>query len=100
MAEKIVVEVERDLEDLIPLFMSTRTKDLAGLDSGLAARDFAAMRMIGHSMKGAGGAYGFDRVSEIGTLIENAALASDTAVIAAQLALLRDYLARVEIKYI
>ena len=100
MTEKIVVKVDQDLEDLIPLFISTREKDMAGLATGLAAGDFTALRMIGHSMKGAGGAYGFDPVSTIGGVIETAALASDAATIAAQLAALRDYLARIEIKYV
>ena len=100
MSDKIVVEVERDLEDLIPLFMQTRTKDLAGLDAALVTGDFSAMRLIGHSMKGAGGAYGFAPVSEIGGRIESAALAGDAALIAAQLAQLRDYFARIEIRYV
>ena len=100
MTEKIVVKVDQDLEDLIPLFMSTREKDIAGLVAGLAAGDFTALRMIGHSMKGAGGAYGFDPVSTFGGAIETAALAGDAATIHTQLAALRDYLARVEIQYV
>ncbi len=100
MTEKIIVEVDQDIEELIPLFMSTREKDITGLAAGLAAGDFTALRMIGHSMKGAGGAFGFAPVSTIGDSIETAALASDAATIHTQLAALRDYLARVEIKYV
>ena len=100
MSEMEIVEVDADLEDLIPLFLETRQKDIAGLASGLAAGNFNALRLIGHSMKGAGGGYGFDRVSEIGALIEDAALAGDGASIKAQMETLRDYLQRVQIKYV
>ena len=100
MSEMEIVEVDADLEDLIPLFLETRQKDIAGLASGLAAGNFNALRLIGHSMKGAGGGYGFDRVSEIGALIEDAALAGDAASIKAQMETLRDYLQRVQIKYV
>lgn len=100
MSGKLVVEIERDLEELIPLFMRSREKDMAGLDAGLVSGDFTAMRLIGHSMKGAGGAYGFAPVSEIGALIETAALTGDAAAITVQLALLRDYFARIDIRYV
>ena len=59
VVDLMVAEVEQDLEPLIPLFMQTRQENLAGLEAGLLASDFKAMGMIGHNMKGAGGAYGF-----------------------------------------
>lgn len=100
MSEIEVVEVEADLEDLMPLFMETRQKDLADLAAGLAAGNFTALRLTGHSMKGAGGSYGFDRVSEMGALIEEAALAGDAASIKVQMETLRGYLQRIQIKYV
>ena len=58
MTEKIIIQVDRDLEDLMPLFMDTRKRDMEGLAKGLASNDFAALRVIGHGMKGSGGAFG------------------------------------------
>ena len=100
MNEKIVVSVDRELEDLMPLFLETRDRDMATLQAGLASNDFAAMQVVGHGMKGSGGAFGFGRVTEIGDIIEASAMRRDHATIERQLALLRDYLARVEIQYV
>lgn len=100
MTEKLIVNVDRELEDLIPLFMETRNRDLEGLSKGLASNDFDAMYTIGHGMKGSGGAFGFQWITEIGALIEASALINDHATIEKQFVLLRDYLARVEIQYV
>lgn len=100
MSEKIIVEVDRDLEDLIPLFRQTRQRDIAGLAAGLATNDFAALRMVGHGMKGSGGAFGFPLITDMGDAIETAALKNDHATISGQLNRLRDYMASIDIKYV
>ena len=98
--EKIVVEVDSDMEYLMPLFMTSRQKDLEGLAKGLEGSDFSALRSIGHDMKGTGSSFGFDAVSHMGNLIEIAALAQDLETIRAQFVLFQNYMARVEIKYV
>ena len=96
MGEKIIVSIDPDLEDLVPGFLSNREKDVATIRELLAAGDFEAIRVIGHSMKGAGGGYGFDRITELGDMIESAAAAGDTDSIRAANEALDDYLSRVE----
>ena len=98
--EKIVVEVDSDMEYLMPLFMTSRQKDLEGLAKGLEGGDFSALRSIGHDMKGTGSSFGFDAVSHMGNLIEIAALAQDLETIRSQFLVFQNYMARVEIKYI
>lgn len=100
MTEKLIIQVDRDLEDLMPLFMDTRKRDMEGLAKGLASNDFAALRVIGHGMKGSGGAFGFQFITDLGDIIEASALKNDAITIAQQFALLRDYLARVEVQYV
>jgi HPt (histidine-containing phosphotransfer) domain-containing protein len=100
MTEKLIVRVDSELEDLMPLFMDTRKRDMEGLAKGLASNDFAALRVIGHGMKGSGGAFGFQLVTDIGGIIEASALQSDAATIEKQFTQLRDYLARVEVQYV
>ena len=48
-------------------------------------------------MKGAGGGYGFDEITNLGAAIERAALAGDAGAVEAATAALEDYLARVDI---
>lgn len=99
MAERIVVHVDPDLEDLIPGFLANRRADVDSLQAALARSDFEAIRITGHSMKGAGGGYGFDAITDIGAHIEQAALARDADAVRAGIGDLADYLARVEVVY-
>lgn len=96
MSDKIFVSIDPDLRDLVPGFLENRRRDVGTLRTLLASGNFAAVRLIGHSMKGAGGGYGFDPITEYGGLIENAALAGDSSTVAQVVGQLEDYLARVQ----
>ncbi len=100
MPEPIVVEVERELEDLVPLFMEQRRKDQVAFTQALARGDFETLRMIGHGMAGAGRGYGFDAISDMGEAMEQAAHASDTAKLNKLGRLLIDYMERVTVTYV
>ena len=97
--ETIQVTVEGDLQDLIPNFLQRRHDDVARLYEALSVSDFEAIRIIGHSMKGTGGGYGFDGISEIGAAIEEAAKASALDSVQAGVERLVDYLARVQVTF-
>ena len=93
------VVVDKELEDLIPVFMKNRHKEVEALRSALAAADFEQLRQLGHRMKGVGNSYGFEQVSEFGKEIEDGARSGDRAVLERCIAAYEDYLARVEIAY-
>ena len=97
--DPIVVYVDPDLEDLIPGFFQNRQKDIQRLSEALEKGDFETIRIIGHSMKGAGGGYGFDRVTDLGAIIEQAAPAQDRERISEAVAELADYMSRIEVVY-
>ncbi|MSQ55764.1 MAG: Hpt domain-containing protein [Betaproteobacteria bacterium] len=75
------VKVAKDLEDLIPVFMKNRLKEVESLRTATAAGDFEQLRQLGHRMKGVGNSYGFAHVSVIGKRVEDAARASDKATL-------------------
>ena len=93
------VTVARDLEDLIPVFMSNRKKELDTLRLALASADFDQLRQLGHRMKGVGYSYGFDHVSTLGKHIEEGARSGDRAALEARIGEYADYLAKVEIVF-
>jgi HPt (histidine-containing phosphotransfer) domain-containing protein len=93
------VTVARDLEDLIPVFMSNRRKELDTLRVALASADFDQLRQLGHRMKGVGNSYGFGDVSTLGKQIEDGARSGDRASLEASIAQYADYLAKVQIVY-
>jgi HPt (histidine-containing phosphotransfer) domain-containing protein len=93
------VKVDKNLEDLIPTFMSNRKKELEALRVALAASDFERLRLLGHRMRGVGNSYGFDEVTDIGKQIEAGARSGDKAGLEKHIAQYGDYLSRVEIAY-
>ena len=96
----ITVEIERDMEDLVLLFMSQRKVDQAALAKALPVRDFDAVRRTGHGMAGAGSSYGFDHITRVGQRLEAAAVAQDMRAIDLLRRELDDYLTRVVVKYV
>jgi HPt (histidine-containing phosphotransfer) domain-containing protein len=93
------VTVAKDLEDLIPTFMSNRKKELEALRAACAAADFEQLRQLGHRMKGVGNSYGFAHVSTLGKQLEDGARSGDRAGLEARIAEYAEYLSKVEITY-
>ena len=98
-SEKIIIHVDSDLEDLIPGFFENRIKDVETIHEALKEGDYETIRVIGHGMKGSGGGYGFNAITEMGAIIESAAKNKDVAEIQKQMKDLSTYLESVEIVY-
>lgn len=94
---KIVVRVDPDLVDLIPGFLANKRKDADKIADAAARADYEALRGIGHKLKGEGGGYGLDTISEIGVALETAAAARDPGAARKCHGELVDYLDSVEI---
>ena len=98
-SDKIIVHVDEDLEDLIPGFLDHRWKDIDTIRSALKEGDFDTIRSLGHSMKGAGGGYGFDYITDIGRDLESSAREGDVEKINQKVDALARYLESVEVVY-
>jgi HPt (histidine-containing phosphotransfer) domain-containing protein len=88
----VKVSPEPELLDLVPVYLGRRRDDVASLQEALGLGDFERVRILGHSMKGSGGGYGFDGITEIGLRLEDAGGASDPAGALEALDDLRSYL--------
>jgi HPt (histidine-containing phosphotransfer) domain-containing protein len=55
------------------MFLENRHKDVDDIRRLLREGNMGEIRRLGHSMKGSGGGYGFDEISEIGRDMEEAA---------------------------
>jgi len=98
--DKIIVYVDSDIEDLVPGFLENRGRDITSIKEALSNNDYEAIRIIGHSMKGTGGGYGFDSISDIGSSIETEAENRDSEKIREQTEKLSSYLKCVEVVYV
>lgn len=97
--KRILVHVDPELEDLIPSFLENRQGDVKTINEAIEAGDFEKARIIGHSMKGSGGGYGFDAITEIGGKIEAAAQKGDANGIKKCVEALSSYLENIDIVY-
>ena len=70
MSEKIIVEVDEDLEDLMDGYLAKRLEDIRTITSLLKSKDFSEVQALAHKMKGSGGGYGLDFISEVGVNVE------------------------------
>ncbi|MBI2191492.1 MAG: Hpt domain-containing protein [Planctomycetes bacterium] len=97
--DKIIVRVDADIEELIPGFLENRRKDVAWIQGALDRQDYEVIQVRGHQLKGMGGGYGFDAITEIGRSLEEAARKKNAEEIRRQIACLADYLHRVQVVY-
>lgn len=76
-----VVKVEKDLEDLIPNFVSNRKKDVRSLGEWITSQNYEEIRRLGHTLKGVCASYGFPQLGEMGKELEVHAKTQDVAEI-------------------
>ena len=96
---KIVVTIDVDIETLIPGFLEHRSGDIQSILEALAQSDYEVIQNLGHSMKGIGGSYGFDFITDLGHCLEQAAKEENPTEIRNFTHALSDYLERVEVVY-
>ena len=94
---KFLVYVDPVIEDLIPLFLQHRREDLESIAVALEQADFETIETLGHGMKGTGGGFGFDGITEIGRSLEQAARDRDVELVKKQIECLSAYLEQVEV---
>lgn len=99
LSGKIVVHADPEIADLIPKFLENRLKDIDAIRDALDRGDFDTIRTLGHSMKGAGGGFGFPGITDIGKTLEDSAKAADAEQIQRGLDALAVYMNSVEVIY-
>jgi HPt (histidine-containing phosphotransfer) domain-containing protein len=97
--DQLTVEISRDLEGIVPIFLVNREKDVRTLRDALVKQDFRTVQTLGHRMKGDGGGFGFDRITEIGAAMERAAKLEDCLTIEQRIIQLEEFLTRVIVVY-
>jgi HPt (histidine-containing phosphotransfer) domain-containing protein len=91
------VEVDEGLSDLIPGFLTHKRADIVAIVAAIARGDYAEISSIAHRIKGEGGSYGFDAITEIGRSLEHAAAIRDGTATTTLARELLSYLDHVEV---
>jgi PAS domain S-box-containing protein len=71
--DRVRFRVDASLAGLIPGFLENRRRDVETIAAALERADYDNVRILGHNMKGSGGGYGFERITELGASLEEAA---------------------------
>jgi PAS domain S-box-containing protein len=95
--DTILVRVNPRFADLVPAFLQNRRQDVIAILDALGRRDFKTVESLGHGMKGAGGSWGFQAITEVGGALEQAGERADFEASHKWVGELSTYLDRVEI---
>ena len=71
--EKIIITVDKDLEEIMPMFLTNRNKDIGLLEEAMSSKDFKKIEVIAHKLAGNAGSYGIPDLGDIGSTMESAA---------------------------
>lgn len=96
---KVKEQIDKELEELVPAFISNRKKDLEILKKAEADADFEALAAQGHKIKGSSSGYGFVRLSQLAEQLEFAAKTKNIKTCHELIEKMESYLANVEIQY-
>lgn len=97
---KITLHINSELKDLIPGFLKTTQERIQTIKENMDENDYRSIAMVSHKMAGTGGGYGFEKITELGKALEQAAKVGDGQKTALLLGELVVYLDRVEIEYV
>ena len=98
--EKTVVEIDQELLQVVPGYLESRRRDCAKIERLLASGRIEDIKFLGHQLKGSGGSFGFDEISDIGEALECAAQVRNADGIKSAVERLERYLARVAVAYV
>ncbi len=99
MQNKVIVEVDADLSDLIPGFLARKRDEANAIIDAIKRDDYALLSRLAHRIKGEGGSYGFDKMSEIGRTLEVAVKARNGESVTRGAKELLNYLDHIEVHY-
>jgi CheY-like chemotaxis protein len=97
---EITVHIDKMIEDLIPGFLKNRRNDIEKLQKAVQDGDMNTIKMLGHMLKGMGGGYGFEKISELGKSIELAARQSNSGIILSLTKELETYLDNIKVVFV
>ena len=75
--QKKIITIDKDLEEITPVFLENRKKDILLLDQYLQQKNFNEIVVIGHKMAGNSRSYGHPELERIGRELEESAKTDD-----------------------
>jgi HPt (histidine-containing phosphotransfer) domain-containing protein len=76
--DTILVRANTKFVDRIPAYLQNCRKNVIAMSDALDRVDFKTVTFLGHQMRGSGGAYGFQNITDIGAALQHAGESADT----------------------
>tara|TARA_B100001250_G_C19581486_1_gene692254 strand:+ start:378 stop:656 length:279 start_codon:yes stop_codon:yes gene_type:complete len=83
---------DEEWAEMQEMYINHTSNELEKIKTQLNLDSIDSIRTFGHNIKGSGGMYGFDEVTELGLLIETAAKEGNLDSIKSNLEVLEDFL--------
>src|SRR5471032_1781634 len=90
--DAIPLRVGHKFADLIPAYLLNCRQNVVAMADALDRIDFETVTFLGHQMKGSGGAFGFQAITDIGAALQEASESADAAASRRSLDELSSYL--------
>lgn len=97
---KVKVEIDADLQDLVPQFVENRKKDIDSFELFIEKNDLTAIAQLAHKVKGAAAGYGFTELSQLAAEMEKAVKAGDQHALPEILNKMRIHFLNIDIHYV
>lgn len=97
---KVKVEIDADLEDLIPQFLDNRKKDIEALQQLVEKNDLPAISQLAHKVKGAAASYGFNELSDLASQMEMQSKNNDNSNLGELVKKMRIHFLSIEVHYV
>ncbi len=94
--KKPVSRHQRRVAELTPEYLQNCRRDLLLMQEALVRADYQALSILGHQMRGSGGSFGFQEITDCGGHVEDAALNEDAAGSRVGVIELSEYLDRIQ----
>ncbi len=91
-AETVARRASQILADRAPAYLESCRRNVVTIREALDRSDFDTVAVLGHNMRGSGGAFGFQPISELGGALERGATDADIEAAGKALTQLTDYL--------
>ena len=94
------IDIDQDIQDLIPQFMENRKLDFIALDKLLIQNDYDQIARLAHKIKGTAGGYGFAELSNYASEIEDYAKHQDRASLLDVAVKMKDHFNNIEVQFV
>lgn len=99
LSEKFKITVDKDIEEIVPMFLENRLKDIEQLKAFIEQQDITQIEVISHKLAGNAGSYGFTDLGLIGAKMEQACKDKDMNEIQNKFQEFVNYMNNLEVEY-